>query len=127
MPAQLPVPGRRRFPVAPLVAAALAAGGIVGVWVWPRGALTPASAAAGEIHHLSVMPFQADSAGRRPLGAAIADSLAARLAALPGLAARVGARGFGRSTELTVRGHVSARGGRLVVVTQLYGVSDQQA
>jgi len=111
-----------RFLLPTLMGLGLLAGGVL---LWRSGSPTTRAVPPGELQHLSILPFDADSAARRQLAAALADSLVARLATLPGLDARVGSAGFGRSSDLTIRGNLAARDGRLVITARLYGAQDQ--
>jgi hypothetical protein len=97
---------------------------MVGLLVWQGGETAAAPAASGEVQILSVLPFEPDSSARGHLSAALADSLVARLATLPGLEVRIGSAGLGRSSDLTVRGNLSVRDGRLVIAARLYGTEN---
>ena len=73
---------------------------------------------------MSVAAFQAHSPEQRVLGSALAESLATRLARLPGLSARVA--GSERAPDFQVQGDLTHRDGRLVIAVRLYGTEPRE-
>jgi len=103
---------------------------IIGVATdWGRQRSTPEPrAGSGPTTTLAVEAFHTGNpAPRSWTSAAFAESLAARLARMPGLTVRVGGGSFGSATEFSVRGDVTARDGRLVIAARLYRVPGRDA
>ncbi len=93
-----------------------------------RMAIANPPSSTGPLTTLMVEEFHTgDPAPRVWTAAAFAESLAARLARMPGLTVRVGGGSFGSETEFTVRGDVTAREGRLVIAARLYRVPGRDA
>jgi TolB-like protein len=73
---------------------------------------------------LAVVPFRTGTPAPRSWAATVfAESLAARLARIPGLEPHVSTGGAG-SSDFVLRGEVSAKDGRLVVATRLIDQSN---
>lgn len=107
-----------------VLAAAIVAATILG----RRTAAVASGPTSGLTATLAVEAFHTgDPAPRSWTSAAFAESLAARLARMPGLTVRVGGSSFGFLSEFTVRGYVTARDGRLVIAARLYRDSQQDA
>lgn len=93
-----------------------------------RTAAVPSSPSPGLTATLAVEAFHVgDPAPRSWTSDVFAESLAARLARMPGLTVRVGSSSFGSHTEFTVRGDVTARDGRLVIAARLYRNTERDA
>jgi TolB-like protein len=71
------------------------------------------------LQQVTIAPFQAHSAEQRALSTVLAESLATRLARLPGLSATVA--GSERAPDFQVQGDLTVRDGRLVIAVRLYG------
>lgn len=72
---------------------------------------------------VTVDPFRFQAEGQHWSGEVLAESLAARLAGVPGLAVRVAGGSFGPGPDLTVGGDISLRDGRLVITARLFAES----
>ena len=83
-----------------------------------RGAVWTAPASSAQ--RVTVDPFSSHGPASQLSGRALAESLAARLTGMPGLAVRVAGSGFGPGPDLTVGGDIALRDGRLVITARLF-------
>jgi TolB-like protein len=108
-----------------VVAGAALLAGLRGRWA-SAPERSPATS-SGMAASLTVEPFAASDAPRGWSSAALAESLAARLARAPGLAVRTAGGSFGPHADFRVRGEVTGQDGRLVIAARLYRDGERDA
>lgn len=105
--------------------------GAVALALVSRGRRTtdlPARPATGLTASLAVEAFHTgDPPPRLWTSAAFAESLATRLARMPGLTVRTGVDTFASAPEFAIRGEVTTREGRLVLAVRLHRRGDGDA